>query len=1244
MEWLKRLFGHQKPIHDRVINEYAGQKKKSIFWQRILIMTACGIGGLLLLRVIFGIAAFGWNTLINIFLLTKTANYHPITGGYVWHVFAGCMAGQFFLGFLFLLGFGLGFLVSRRFLDAKKEADDTEHLIDHKDATRLARPEVLPERYDVVPDAGAHHNVDFAAIVSHMMLDNQGVKSIEMPVRDKNGDLKVDEDGNVEYRKVSMFDKKFGKELYDANDITQSTMDSGRKTEQWFNPKKLKYNPKGKSFEKRHRKYKTVAELINKTWTIPDYESTRPAGVYVVDTSNSNTMLIAETRAGKGQSIIRPTLDAWSRSNILTNMLVNDPKGENATMMYYPLVKRGYQVVIFNLMNSERTNIYNPLGLAIQATRKGDMNTTSTEMTSIGNVFFPIDKGQEKFWQQSAQYMFKEVALALVDYYREEEQEIRQLAFEEHWTSARLDHKLDELWGHVTLYNVYQMVTQLASHTTRDWKIASVGAPDEPEDKTKEIPKDEAIDYLTLFFRATEQLPINSLREAALNNFHVLSSMAKSENTLASVEGIALATLADFSDSTIVNLTSGKPSDDFDMLGMGFPRRFEVQLHPAFIKKLSLTNIKYRWRAYHDPKLKRMYKDSEYVQSLNSDGWLTYLIKPVFKSKVTYVLLELIDEKSDMVVRRLVFKFRKGFKRTPDGKAYTIDAVTHKRIIDGGTLTPMLKDAQGRYTIDGSYDRRTTITVQEANIAGETANNKLLDPELLDAEAAKQRLEQHEVSIFRQIQIHYNERPKAVFVVAPPQKQAYAQTMLIMLDQVFNQQVSYANTMTSDQSPFYGTKYLLDEVGNLRANGSGIPDLITKESIGLSDKQQYTLVVQAIQQISELYSKDIMDIIESNTKNIQFLNSLNEGMRNRVSKLSGVQYVVHKTGDNFTRDVSRVAGRTEAKISTSRRTEKENVIKPDDLLGLKKGEMYVVGTNKQEPIFSGYPTTMPYSYALHSWKRYPHKSGADPKKDKYTVSSLPVENGGRAFDRIGNTPDFFNMVTKRVKQARLANVMRERYKKIYGEAVYGHTMTDDEFHHESADEVADIIMRGINTTLQRDAQARMTTTGKHVSGYEAMQVEATQEGKAAKAAAGTNDEMLQAKKETEEKGAKYTDPIYFDSQISKKDLEENKDFQAAVDETLTAVAKNNGGLIGKLRQKGDVYTFEDDLQTPVASITKVDKTEQIHAEKAFYDALWTTTDWAELLGRNVYSTLVASAKDWSVLKNDEGNRDEERAA
>ena len=52
----------------------------------------------------------------------------------------------------------------------------------------------------------------------------------------------------------------------------------------------------------------------------------------------------------------------------------------------------------------------------------------------------------------------------------------------------------------------------------------------------------------------------------------------------------------------------------------------------------------------------------------------------------------------------------------------------------------------------------------------------------------------------------------------------------------------------SNQKPLYKTRFMLDELGNLQSEGHGISGFSTMLSIGLGQEQQFTLILQTLQQ------------------------------------------------------------------------------------------------------------------------------------------------------------------------------------------------------------------------------------------------------------------------------------------------------------------------------------------------------------------------------------------------------------
>lgn len=234
-------------------------------------------------------------------------------------------------------------------------------------------------------------------------------------------------------------------------------------------------------------------------------------------------------------------------------MVINDPKGELLVKFYVPATVRGFQPVQFNLINAMKTDIFNPLHLAYEAAREGDFTKTSTYIENIADVFFPLDGGDDPVWPNAANNAFKRAAYGLIDYYLEEEAELRLRAAETGMNQKTLSTELDHLWGHVTLYNTYQLFVQLTSKKLKNPGVVfnqkmKAGEFDSISDEEFAEKKDLAerqselwedkpeLDLLSLYFNCTAKLPRNSMRQLVDNTNSSLRAMAGAEKMMASCE------------------------------------------------------------------------------------------------------------------------------------------------------------------------------------------------------------------------------------------------------------------------------------------------------------------------------------------------------------------------------------------------------------------------------------------------------------------------------------------------------------------------------------------------------------------------------------------------------------------------------------------------------------------------------------------------------------------------------------
>ena len=395
------------------------------------------------------------------------------------------------------LAFGITYFIMWRDWTAENSLMDVSDINTYQYDQYIKLPEEIHREFAWVPDAGAHFSETANSILSHAMLSAKGIKSVDVVQRydkdqkvtsiDKDGDVEevkvykgevmYDQKGRPITEKLPLIDEAFGQALYTASKIPPQA----KNIRKFVEVSKIPYNPLredgGRQYsEKRH--YDTVGELINNDWTFPEYEVQRPAGAYLVEQAPVNTLVVAITRAGKGQTYIEPQIDIWTRMKDKGNIVINDPKGELIVKFFVPGTVRGFEVYQFNLINPMNTDICNPIGLAVEEVRKGNYGVAASYIENISGIFFPPDAGDEPMWNNAAGNAFKRSVYGLIDYYFEEEKQLRREAEATQMDEAVLEQKIDELWGGVTLYNCYQFFVTLSSKRSNDENLIKLD-PDE---------------------------------------------------------------------------------------------------------------------------------------------------------------------------------------------------------------------------------------------------------------------------------------------------------------------------------------------------------------------------------------------------------------------------------------------------------------------------------------------------------------------------------------------------------------------------------------------------------------------------------------------------------------------------------------------------------------------------------------------------------------------------------------------
>ena len=774
--------------------------------------------------------------------------------------------------------FSVLYIILKRNLAAANIDKDTAEINSYKNDQHVAFPEEIQQKYDWFPDVGCRSAVAVSSMISHMALANKGLKKIEFAKRAEEdikaeddsieyyeGEILLDDDGNPITSMVPIIDEKFMEALFDASGNPKNDRKSSIDFRKRYDATLIPYNPDGSNRDKLG-KYETVADLINDDWELPIYEPQRPGGAYIVDTAPVNTMVLAITRAGKGQTVIEPTIDMWTREKRLNNMVVNDPKGELLVKNYVRCTVRGMQVVQFNLINAMKTDIYNPLAMAADAAREGDNTKCAMYVENIAEVFFPLDGGEDPVWPNAANNAFKRAAYGLIDYYLEEEKAMRRMAERTRIDDKVLEQRIDSMWGKVTLYNCYQLFVQLSSKKmknpatqfTADAKAGKYNdLPDEVyraelakvKQKSKLWEDKPEADLLTLYFNATDALPKNSMRTLVSNANNALKSMGGAEKMMASVYGIAITAMSFFADPTISTLTSGTPNQNVDLASISFPRRMGVRFHPDFLQKYHFVGLQCIWNAYEDPEFKKcLGKDFYHEDMVTREGWARYYFDGKFAKEKGYVKLEVKNPSTDILVRTFYFEFRKSYMTSLDGRVYMKDPILEERIVKNGLMSELRPFRKKDGTI---VYRRAKTTFKQKKI--------------LDIENKGDKVEVKTNAIISTM-CKYAEKPKAVFLVTPPHLMKYAKLILILLKQLvdFNFDKSYMTK--SNQKPLYKTRFMLDELGNLQSEGHGIAGFETMLSIGLGQEQQFTLILQTLQQLRDVYGESVDKIVQGNAQ------------------------------------------------------------------------------------------------------------------------------------------------------------------------------------------------------------------------------------------------------------------------------------------------------------------------------------------------------------------------------------------
>lgn len=250
------------------------------------------------------------------------------------------------------------------------------------------------------------------------------------------------------------------------------------------------------------------------------------------------------------------------------------------------------------------------------------------------------------------------------------------------------------------------------------------------------------------------------------------------------VFGIALSGLSFFTDPTIATLTSGTPTQNVDLGGLSFPRRFGVRFNPDFVSRYHLKGLQCRWQGYADAAFQEsLGKDFYHEDLVTREGWAMYYFKGMYAGDEGYAKLQIVNPGTGMLVKTFYFKFRKSYQMSLDARHYVTDPILGDKIVRNGILTE-LRPMRLRSGDVVYRPGRTTFTQKKVR-------------DLLHGG----KLEDVETAAIAMTSVRYSEKAKAVFCITPPHLMKYAKLVLILLKQLVDLNFDRSYMTKSSQKP-----------------------------------------------------------------------------------------------------------------------------------------------------------------------------------------------------------------------------------------------------------------------------------------------------------------------------------------------------------------------------------------------------------------------------------------------------------
>lgn len=709
----------------------------------------------------------------------------------------------------------------------------------------------------------------------------------------------------------------------------------------------------------------------------------KPTGSYFITPELQNAIMYGMTRSGKGQIIVNTMIELNSRAKNPFSFVVTDPKTQLSAMSYDTLRTRGFNVQVLNLQNMSNSMAYNPLELIIMLARRIDIGNSSVEAQELSDMIYDVAEhrdGDNAFFYTTAGALlsgliFAFIAIAHGAYYGDVEPELNFLNDPD-----------KTIWDKISLFNINDLVEKYAD-TTLDNNNDSKLKIDIFFRHLGIIRDKLASKARTQRLNDIEQTQYQYISQAVKFYSSINFAGAGRGSSLGSIYSQFAITLNTYNQQSVAKMTS---MTNFNALKLGFDRILTLQFNKRFLNQhIDLSFIKSEISTKQNKRVIIPSKAVIYDVSsvLDESGNLTLPIDKKIEGQSFFIKATIHDERTEKDFNWLLFASREYFNITNYTELQK-NPETRSQVSDLDIVT----DENGREHVVDHYTRKPRLKNINLKIASKPDASSFSEA-MIGKSVLNDLTDEKNLPLFiDQSEFMYDERPVALFLVTPPDRQSVNQLATFYIHQSFQYMTGVTLARSKNrklQRPLY---YIVDEEGNIPA----IPELVNKVSIGAEQLTFFLHVFQSYEQLVTKQGKERASAIENNCALTYLILSKDKDTLKQVSDAVGKKTII-TTDRTYKADESlTMSGNyNERKIGYA-------VIPEEQLKKLKPGEAVVLRTIDREdktgksievtPILNKGRYALPFSYTF---------LGKELKKNE-SLQDKPIVAPQKYFDPLSN--------------------------------------------------------------------------------------------------------------------------------------------------------------------------------------------------------------------------------------------------